>query len=330
LPLQTANLRYLEVFQVVMRTRNLTVAARLLNVTQPAVSHALKELEAQIGFVLFHRSHGPVRPTDEAVQLLPDIERLFAQLGLFALRVSELKDEHAGQLTIATVPSLAGRVLPRALAAFRKVRPRVHFKFLVNTVADVVGLVKDEIADLGFAFSPIDQIGITSEKLIDTRMVAYISSALPLAKKSCVATPDLAGIVAILPTQQTVPGQVLRRFLDAREMHAIDILECNNAAAAVSLVREGMGIAVMDPLSIGDGLPGSVVCRPFEPFVPVAMMVLHSRHREISRVASEFMGHVRVAAGEEAIRLSDMGIASSVGEPEELVSVPATKSARSK
>ena len=313
-----------------MRTRNLTVAARLLNVTQPAVSHALKELETQIGFTLFHRSHGPVRPTQEAIQLLPDIERLFAQLGSFALRVSELKDDRAGHLTIATVPSLAARVLPRALAAFRNARPRVHFKLLVQTMGDVIGMVKDEIADVGFAFSPIDQIGIASEKLIETRMVAYISSGLPLADRDCVSAPDLAGAAAILPTQQTVPGQVLRRYLDSRDMQAINIVECNNAWAAVSLVREGMGVALMDPLSIGDGLPGSVVCRPFKPFVPVAMMVLHSRHRELSKVASEFMGHVYAAAHDEAKRLSDMGIASSVGGPEETHAMPAVKSAMAK
>jgi len=308
--LPPTNIRYLEVFQIVMRTRNLTVAARLLNVTQPAVSHALKELEAQIGFPLFHRSHGPVRPTPEALQLLPDLERLFAQLGTFALRISELKDDRAGYLTIATVPSLTARVLPRALAAFRAARPRVHFKLLVQTVADVINQVKEEVAEVAFVFSPIDQVGLATRKLMDTRMVAYVSRAHPLHARTVLTPADLAGEVTILPTQQTIPGQLLRRFLDARDIRAFDMIECNNASAAISLVREGLGVALMDPLTIAEGHADSVVCRPFEPAIAVTVTVLHSRHRALSKIAREFLQHVHVHAEEEARRLTAIGVPS--------------------
>lgn len=310
MPLPTAHIRYLEVFQLVMRTRNLTAAARLLNISQPAVSHALKELEAQLGFGLLHRGHGPLRPTAEASLLLPEVEHLFAQLGMFALRASELKDERGGHLTIATVPSLATRVLPRALAAFRSSRQRVHFKLLVQTVNDVATLVKDEVAEVAFAFSPIDQSGIINQPLLDTALVAYVSREHPLYQKAWLSPADLAGEVTIVPTEQTVPGQILRRFLDGRQLKAFDMIESNSAAAAISLVREGLGIALMDPLTTGDGLPDSVGWRRFEPTIAVTMTLLLSRHRSLSGVAAEFLRHVGTSARDEAARLTSLGIAT--------------------
>jgi DNA-binding transcriptional LysR family regulator len=295
-------------FQVVMRTRNLTAAARLLDVTQPAVSHALKELEAQIGFVLFHRSSGPLRPTPEAEALLPEIERLFAQVGSFRLRVDELRGDTVGHLSVASVPSSAVRLLPSAIAALRASRPGVRVKLLVNTVAEVAGRIKDEAVDLGFVLSPIEHTGIASLPLLDTRIVAYVPAAHPLAQAPVVSADSLAGVATIIPTQQTVPGQLLHSSLDSRTIAALDLMECNNASSALSMVSHGVGVALMDPLSLGAGIPSGVVCRPFEPAVAISVIAIHSRHRALSKAASEFVDHVRRAAQAEVGLLGEVGL----------------------
>lgn len=73
-------LRHIEVFNSVMLTGSVSGAARLINVTQPAVSRILQHAELQLGFALFRRAKGRFTPTSEALTLYPYIERLFAQL----------------------------------------------------------------------------------------------------------------------------------------------------------------------------------------------------------------------------------------------------------
>ncbi len=73
-------LRHIEVFNAIMLTGSVSAAARLINITQPAVSRTLQHAEIQLGFPLFQRAKGRLTPTTEALTLYPHIERLFAQL----------------------------------------------------------------------------------------------------------------------------------------------------------------------------------------------------------------------------------------------------------
>ena len=89
--LSAMRLRHIEVFNAIMLTGSVSAAARLINITQPAVSRTLQHAEIQLGFALFQRAKGRLTPTTEALTLYPHIERLFAQLD----EVQRLADESA-------------------------------------------------------------------------------------------------------------------------------------------------------------------------------------------------------------------------------------------
>ena len=78
-------LRHIEVFNAVMQTGSVSAAARLINITQPAVSRTLQHAELQLGFALFQRARGRLTPTNEALALFPHIEKLFEQLDRFGV-----------------------------------------------------------------------------------------------------------------------------------------------------------------------------------------------------------------------------------------------------
>ncbi|MDO9158150.1 MAG: LysR family transcriptional regulator, partial [Burkholderiaceae bacterium] len=73
-------LRHIEVFNAIMLSGSVTAAARMMNVTQPAVSRILQHAELQLGFALFQRVGGRLHPTVEAKTLYPLIEQLFGKL----------------------------------------------------------------------------------------------------------------------------------------------------------------------------------------------------------------------------------------------------------
>ena len=119
-------LRHIEVFNAVMLTGSVSAAARLMNVTQPAVSRILAHAELQLGFALFQRVKGRLVPTQEAQTLYPQVQQLFAQLDEVQRLAASLKNpQRCDELRILTVFALSVELLPRALRAFRAQYPGV-------------------------------------------------------------------------------------------------------------------------------------------------------------------------------------------------------------
>ena len=83
--------RQLEVFTAVMRAGTVTEAARLLNISQPALSQVLRHTEDDLGFALFTREKGRLKPTPEAQELYPEAERLFGELEGLRRKTADLR-----------------------------------------------------------------------------------------------------------------------------------------------------------------------------------------------------------------------------------------------
>jgi len=101
------NLRQLEAFRATMHAGTVVAAAGLLNVTQPAVSRLVAELERRIGFALFERRGRRLSPTAEAQQLYREIERLQLGVERVAQVAADIKLQRAGAVRLAVLPALA-------------------------------------------------------------------------------------------------------------------------------------------------------------------------------------------------------------------------------
>ncbi len=291
-----------------MKTRSLTETARLMNVSQPAISQALRDLEGQIGMDLFFRTGGRIRPTTEATMFLPEVERLFAQIGSLTFRAAELRDDKAGQIVVAGIPEFSSTVIPAAARQLMEERPRIKISLLSLPTDDVVDKVKRESADLGFTFSPLDESLVGAEPLFETQMCCILPEGHPLAGQASVSAASIAGECIIALSAQTPPGLLLREELRKQRAEALPNIETNSAATALSAVREGIGIAIVDPMAMLCGNHSGVVVVPFEPRVELTACVIFSRHRPIPKVAMRFIQRMREAFRREAETLKSLGI----------------------
>ena len=117
-------LRHIEVFNAVMQTGSVSAAARLINVTQPAVSRTLQHAELQLGFALFERARGRLTPTNEAMALFPHVEKLYEQLDEVQRLAAGLRHGAVtDRLQVLTVFALSREVLPHAVAGFLQALP---------------------------------------------------------------------------------------------------------------------------------------------------------------------------------------------------------------
>src|SRR5262245_14430416 len=114
----TMNLRQMEVFYAVMRSGSVSGAARMLNVTQPAVSAILKHCESQLKMKLFVRVAGRLQPTPEATAIFPDIAAVFGRLDAIKRLTQDLVGGRLGTLSVAAAFPIANGPLARAAATF--------------------------------------------------------------------------------------------------------------------------------------------------------------------------------------------------------------------
>src|SRR6266540_786068 len=123
------NLRQLEILRAVIRHRTTVAAADELALSQPAISNALKAMEAQAGFALFERVNNRLFPTSEAMALYKESEAIFALHAKLENRVRDLRESRSGHLSIVATPPLAYSIITPALSGFlrRRQQTRVFF-----------------------------------------------------------------------------------------------------------------------------------------------------------------------------------------------------------
>ena len=299
------NLRQLEILRALVRHRTTIAAAEELALSQPAVSNALKTMEAQTGFALFHRINNRLFPTQEAMALHEEGEAIFALHAKLEGRVRDLRDSRSGYLAIMGTPPLAYSLIPPALKVFLKARPKIRVFFDVRRYEGVIDGVLSRVAELGFALGFSHQPGIAHEIIRVGEMVFVCAPDHPLARYEAVTPADLVGQAFIGLERGTQLGEAVRSSFDQAGVAfdpTVEVRYCNTACV---LAAAGVGVSVVDPFSPTQGGNHDLMVRPFRPITPAIAHVLWSQAQPLSRLAAAFLDQVRAVPG-----LTLTGIAS--------------------
>jgi DNA-binding transcriptional LysR family regulator len=153
------NLRDIDIFHAVMLSGGASSAADLLSISQPAVSRALAQMEREVGFRLFDRIKGRLVATREGQLFHADVRANLAGLDRLKQRAAQIREVGAGTLNIASLSALGHGLVPRAIAAFSKLHPKIRIGYQVRTSNIVRDLVASGKADVGLAADEIDTTG---------------------------------------------------------------------------------------------------------------------------------------------------------------------------
>lgn len=285
-------LRALEVFHAVMEEGSISNAAKRLNLSQPAVSVALANLEEDLGFALFHRSKGAFAATTEAQLLHEEAEQSLLAIGRVASRAKQIREGGAGSIRVATFGGPAINYLPRIISEFTATRPRIEIDLHVRSSRQVLPLVGGGQADIGIVEAPISAPSLEFE-IFAFKCVCLVREDHPLAAVDVITPRHLDGqqIIGIMPSH-VIDRQVERIF--AKEViELISPIKCYFFAIARNLVRDGVGVAIVDPANGLADIPDGVVGRPFRPVVTYEMSLVRRAKVQLSPVAQAFFDLLR-------------------------------------
>src|SRR6185312_6541071 len=119
------NLRQIEAFKAVIENGTISRAALMLHISQPAMSKLIAHMEADTGLRLFDRLKGRVAPTEQAMRLYEEVDRIFAGVRQVANAVDAIRREAQGRLAVGVMPALAGSFIQRATSGFLQSHPNV-------------------------------------------------------------------------------------------------------------------------------------------------------------------------------------------------------------
>lgn len=300
-------LRNLEIFRIFALTQNVTETARLVRISQPAVSQILRDLEIVLGLTLFKRVGRTLQLTAEARAILPDISKLIAQMGALRNRVEDLRNTRAGTLSIASVPTMINGVIPNAVIQFTADRPDVRLRITSMTAADVAHQVRLENADVGFTFLPVNGTGLKLQPIVKTEMVCLMLRGHRLEHYPIITPELLRGETVMAQGPATPPGFVLRDTFAQGGISDLVVLEVNQSGAALPMVKKGMGVALAHPFVLPVD-EDDVVAVPFEPHVELILALAFPKFATQSRLTTAFVSEFSVQIQEYVKNFSARGL----------------------
>jgi DNA-binding transcriptional LysR family regulator len=149
------NYELYKVFYLAAKTGSLTQAAKALFLTQPSVSHAIKQLEDSFGVALFYRNSKGVALTREGAVLFSYIEQAHSFIAMAEEKMAELKSLTSGELRVGGSDSLLKHYLLPYLEAFHTKHPGVSIHLIHGTTPELIAYLKEGRIDLGVVRMPI-------------------------------------------------------------------------------------------------------------------------------------------------------------------------------
>lgn len=246
-------------FLAVLDAGRISAAAKVVHLSQPAVTAQMRKLEEAVGAALLVRSVHGVTPTDAGLRLAGHARALRAMLDEAVAEVSEARD-HAGPLVVAASTTVAAHVLPPLLAQFRAQHRDVPLRVHVGNTEQVVVEVREGRVPLGLVEGHARASGIRLEPFVDDEVVAVIGRDAPFLVRRVrdLETVPLLWREAGSGTRAVVERALRDAGVRRRDMRDRDV-ELGSTEAIVGAAAAGLGVAFVSRWSVRAHLAAGLV-----------------------------------------------------------------------
>jgi DNA-binding transcriptional LysR family regulator len=292
------NLRQMEVFYAVMRSGSVSGAARMLNVTQPAVSAILKHCESQLKMRLFVRVAGRLQPTPEAAAIFPDVAAVFNRLDAIKRLTQDLVGGRLGTLSVAAAFPIANGALAKAAADFLSTYPHVRIALQSLTSREVLDRVINREVELGAAYEPVISPEVQTETLATASIACILRADHPLAQQETIRIRDLEPYPLLTYRRDANLWFVIERAFSQAGIVPQIAVRFGVSLTGMMLAHFGAGIAIVEPFLLEDLKIPDMVARPLVPAVELRTVLIRHRSAPRSAVMEDFIAHLKKTVSE--------------------------------
>ena len=271
-----------------MEAGSYTKAARVLSLTQPAVSHHIRQLEQEYGAPVFYRSTKQLKLTPEGGILVKYARRMQA---LENNVIQSLEDYRNGlsRFTVGITPTAEENLVPRVMATYCNLHPDTSIRIVTDTIKNIYNMLKSYEVDIGIVEGSIPDENLTQVLLDTDYLCLIVSPQHPFARRGSVSLEELKGQRLILRSRQAGTRKLFENYLlscseSLKSFHVI--MEIDNVATIKELVASNLGVSVIAHSACIDAEhTGSLSVIPIENFrMTRSINMVHHRdftHTEI-------------------------------------------------
>ena len=281
--------RQIDAFKTVVQTGTVTESARMLGISQPAVSRLISDFENEVGFQLFSRSGRNLKATPEAMLLVEEVRRALSGLEQIKHTASAIKNFRHAQLRLISTPAFSTLIAPTLIRKFADRRPDAMVSLEVQSTDVAIEWMVSQNIDFGIAPATLVNPATRSHPLTETRSICVFPRGHRLEGKKRVKPQDLEGesFVSYLPDSQFrfEMDQIFTKAGVGRRLQ----YEARTTDAIARLVAQGLGVSIIVSM---EGLPGEAKdysSAPFTPEIPFNGALIWSQQRTMSAVARDFL-----------------------------------------
>lgn len=291
------SIKQLETFRTVMRSGSVTLAAKTLCRTQPAISAMLVGLEKELGFSLFERHKGRLVPKPEAYFLLEETDAILERLSRSTQLMAEVKNLTRGKLRIACMPAAALFFMPHVIAEFVKDRPEVEVSMMMRSSTMVQDWIASQQYDIGYSELPKDRDSFHVEP-IHLEGVVALHIDHPLATKEVITPKDLDNEPLATLFTRHAASEHLRALFEEHNVRYRPRFELQNYISGFEFVEQKLCACICDPISAASykhykGGQGNVIFRRFAPVITFDHAILTPAHKPMSQLAKLFAENIK-------------------------------------
>jgi DNA-binding transcriptional LysR family regulator len=246
-------LRQIEVIRAIMVTGSIAGAARLLNVSAPGISRLMKYSEDSLGVRLFDRRAGRYVPTPQARNIFDLLDTVHRKIEDLQSSVADLGRGKSQELCIASVPSIANVMVPRAIAELRRQYPDLGLDISIVKIEESIDYLLLGRGELVAISSRFEHPLIEFELLASGRLLCIVPETSPLATRRKITPAEMSEHPLIGINPKDPYGAIMAAmFTNAGIEYRMNI-KARFGTTVCSLVAAGLGIAIIDEFTVAHG-----------------------------------------------------------------------------
>jgi DNA-binding transcriptional LysR family regulator len=288
-PLPRPTLAQLDALRTVIATSGVTEAARAMGISQPAVSKLLRQAERGLGLSLMVRDGNRVTPTLEADAIRDGLQVLFGAYDGLQRLAASLREDEAGIVAIAAIPTQAARFAAPSICRFKAESPATVIRLQILSNRAIIEQVASGQADVGLVHSITAAPELRVDDYGEQAVMCIAPRGHRFARLRAVSGADLLGETYVSYGRHSAFNRWLEDAFAQAGIALRTTIEVSASPALIEIVRLGAGVGLIESAALTAAAARTLVVRPFAPELTLRSRVLRRPGRLLSRHAERFL-----------------------------------------
>ncbi|MGD8161971.1 LysR family transcriptional regulator [Pantoea sp. FN0307] len=289
-------LRQLRVFVAVAQHGSFSQAGQVIGLSQSAVSHSIKELEAEMGIRLLDRTTREVLLTSAGQLLANRLERLLEELNTTLLDARSFGQQRSGTVRVAASQTISAHLMPQCLAASQLNYPEIKVMLRDRPQQWVIQSVRDAEVDFGIVVGPLTAGEFTSQPILDEPFLLLCRQDDKLAQVKELHWRMLSGRPLVLQDYASGSRVLIDEALRQQQVQAEIVQEIGHPTTLYPMVEAGIGISILPALALPLPAGRPLMVRRLLPEINRTLMLIRRKNRSLTPAAEAIWQEVRQQA----------------------------------